>query len=74
LGSIPRQIEGTQFGAIQAVSIPPEFIVGAQNMTVNCRRSAATAAVTGAGFGCAAASTGSEAVERLAPHWEQNFA
>ena len=28
LGSIPRQIEGTQFGAIQAVTIPPEFIVG----------------------------------------------
>lgn len=28
LGSIPRQIEGTQFGAIQAVAIPPEFFVG----------------------------------------------
>jgi TRAP-type transport system periplasmic protein len=28
LGSIPRQIEGTQFGAIQAVTIPPEFFVG----------------------------------------------
>jgi len=28
LGSIPRQIEGTQFGAIQCVVIPPEFIVG----------------------------------------------
>ena len=28
LGSIPRQIEGAQFGAIQAVSIPPEFFVG----------------------------------------------
>jgi len=28
LGSIPRQIEGTQFGAIQAVGIPPEFFVG----------------------------------------------
>ena len=28
LGSIPRQIEGTQFGAIQAVNIPPEFFVG----------------------------------------------
>ena len=24
----PRQIEGTQFGAIQAVNIPPEFFVG----------------------------------------------
>jgi len=28
LGSIPRQIEGTQFGAIQAVNVPPEFFVG----------------------------------------------
>src|SRR5579863_7139544 len=28
LGSIPRQIEGTQFGAIQAAVIPPEFFVG----------------------------------------------
>jgi TRAP-type C4-dicarboxylate transport system substrate-binding protein len=28
LGSIPRQIEGTQFGAIQAATIPPEFFVG----------------------------------------------
>ena len=28
LGSIPRQIEGTQFGAIQAAAIPPEFFVG----------------------------------------------
>jgi TRAP-type transport system periplasmic protein len=28
LGSIPRQIEGTQFGAIQCVIIPPEFFVG----------------------------------------------
>ncbi len=28
LGSIPRQIEGVQFGAIQAVVIPPEFFVG----------------------------------------------
>jgi len=28
LGSIPRMIEGTQFGAIQAVAIPPEFMVG----------------------------------------------
>ncbi len=28
LGSIPRQIEGAQFGAIQAVTIPPEFFVG----------------------------------------------
>jgi TRAP-type transport system periplasmic protein len=28
LGSIPRQIEGTQFGAIQAANIPPEFFVG----------------------------------------------
>ena len=28
LGSIPRQIEGTQFGAIQGAVIPPEFFVG----------------------------------------------
>jgi len=28
LGSIPRQIEGVQFGAIQASAIPPEFFVG----------------------------------------------
>ncbi len=28
LGSIPRQIEGTQFGAIQMEIIPPEFMVG----------------------------------------------
>ena len=28
LGSIPRQIEGTQFGAIEAANIPPEFFVG----------------------------------------------
>ena len=28
LGSIPRQIEGTQFGAIQCAVIPPEFWVG----------------------------------------------
>ena len=28
LGSIPRQIEGTQFGAIQMEVVPPEFIVG----------------------------------------------
>jgi TRAP-type transport system periplasmic protein len=28
LGSIPRQIEGTQFGAIQMAIIPPEFWVG----------------------------------------------
>jgi TRAP-type transport system periplasmic protein len=28
LGSIPRQIEGTQFGAIQVANIPPEFYVG----------------------------------------------
>jgi TRAP-type C4-dicarboxylate transport system substrate-binding protein len=28
LGSIPRQIEGTQFGAIQCVVLPPEFFVG----------------------------------------------
>jgi TRAP-type transport system periplasmic protein len=28
LGSIPRQIEGTQFGAIQCAAIPPEFFVG----------------------------------------------
>jgi TRAP-type C4-dicarboxylate transport system substrate-binding protein len=28
LGSIPRQIEGTQFGSIQCSLIPPEFFVG----------------------------------------------
>ena len=28
MGSIPRQIEGTQFGAIQCAIIPPEFFVG----------------------------------------------
>jgi TRAP-type C4-dicarboxylate transport system substrate-binding protein len=28
LGSIPRQIEGTQFGAIQMSVLPPEFFVG----------------------------------------------
>ena len=28
LGSIPRQIEGTQFGSIQCVAVPPEFFVG----------------------------------------------
>jgi len=28
LGSIPRQIEGTQFGAIQCEVVPPEFFVG----------------------------------------------
>src|ERR1700689_2408989 len=28
LGSIPRQIEGTQFGAIQCVITPPEFYSG----------------------------------------------
>jgi len=28
LGSMPRQIEGVQFGAIQAAVIPPEFYVG----------------------------------------------
>ncbi len=28
LGSIPRQIEGTQFGAIQAWVGPPEFLIG----------------------------------------------
>ena len=28
LGSIPRSIEGTQFGAIQATTVPPEFFVG----------------------------------------------
>jgi TRAP-type C4-dicarboxylate transport system substrate-binding protein len=28
LGSIPRQIEGTQFGAIQCEVTPPEFFVG----------------------------------------------
>jgi TRAP-type C4-dicarboxylate transport system substrate-binding protein len=28
LGSIPRMIEGTQFGAVQGVAIPPEFMAG----------------------------------------------
>ena len=28
LGAIPRQIEGTQFGAIQCAVLPPEFFVG----------------------------------------------
>src|ERR1700724_4221864 len=28
LGSIPRQIEGTQFGATQDATTPPEFFVG----------------------------------------------
>jgi TRAP-type transport system periplasmic protein len=28
LGSIPRQIEGTQFGSIQCEVVPPEFMVG----------------------------------------------
>jgi TRAP-type C4-dicarboxylate transport system substrate-binding protein len=28
LGSIPRQVEGIQFGSIQAGAIPPEFFVG----------------------------------------------
>jgi TRAP-type transport system periplasmic protein len=28
LGSIPRQIEGTQFGSIQCLALPPEFMVG----------------------------------------------
>jgi TRAP-type transport system periplasmic protein len=28
LGSIPRQIEGVQFGAIQCAIVPPEFFVG----------------------------------------------
>ena len=28
LGSIPRQIEGTQFGSIQCEIVPPEFMVG----------------------------------------------
>ncbi len=28
LGSIPRQIEGTQFGSIQCAIMPPEFFVG----------------------------------------------
>jgi TRAP-type transport system periplasmic protein len=31
LGSIPRQIEGTQFGSIQCVLLPPEFFVGVDN-------------------------------------------
>src|SRR6202795_1562152 len=28
LGSIPRQVEGVQLGAIQAADVPPEFFVG----------------------------------------------
>jgi TRAP-type transport system periplasmic protein len=28
LGSIPRQIEGVQFGSIQGLIVPPEFLVG----------------------------------------------
>src|ERR1700743_2635630 len=28
LGSIPRMIEGTQFGSLQVSTIPPEFYVG----------------------------------------------
>jgi TRAP-type C4-dicarboxylate transport system substrate-binding protein len=28
LGSTPRQIEGVQFGAIQGIVVPPEFLVG----------------------------------------------
>src|SRR6516225_4017447 len=28
LGSIPRQIEGVQFGSIQCEIVPPEFFVG----------------------------------------------
>ncbi len=28
LGSIPRQIEGVQFGSIQCIIVPPEFMVG----------------------------------------------
>ena len=28
LGPIPREIEGVQFGSIQAALIPPEFFVG----------------------------------------------
>ena len=28
LGSIPRQIEGTQIGSIQCEIVPPEFMVG----------------------------------------------
>ena len=31
LGSIPRQIEGTQFGSIQCAVLPPEFFVGVDN-------------------------------------------
>jgi TRAP-type transport system periplasmic protein len=31
LGSIPRQIEGTQFGSIQCTLLPPEFFVGVDN-------------------------------------------
>src|SRR4029077_18284265 len=32
LGSIPRQIEGTQFGAIQCEGVPPEFFVGVDGL------------------------------------------
>src|ERR1700688_1986628 len=28
LGSIPREMQGTQFGAIQVATVPPEFFVG----------------------------------------------
>ena len=31
LGSIPRQIEGVQFGSIQCAVIPPEFFAGVDN-------------------------------------------
>src|SRR5260370_29453723 len=32
LGSIPRQIEGVQFGAIQVAVVPPEFFVGVDEL------------------------------------------
>ena len=31
LGSTPRMIEGAQFGAVQAVVLPPEFLAGVDN-------------------------------------------
>src|SRR5260370_31549031 len=40
LGSIPRQIEGEQFGSIQCAIVPPEFFVGVDErfelMTAPC--------------------------------------
>ena len=37
LGSIPRQIEGTQFGSIQAAVDPPEFFVGIDRVSKSWR-------------------------------------